>query len=213
MGKMGDVAHEGRTVLFVSHNMTAISTLCTHGIVLEEGKAVYVGSIEYAINNYLNSTISKQVELRKSGLSMLRNARLISIHEVHGNNGSGFVLEMEFEIEADRDNIGIDLIIKYGQTSVCFASSAYYSDIEIGKQTKKICCLLGPVDFCLGRYSICVQITNPLTAYLEEHDSILQFDIDKQITSNHYHHQLLASRRMGFFVPLQKWFEKQSTRG
>jgi lipopolysaccharide transport system ATP-binding protein len=37
LGKMGEVAQEGRTVLFVSHNMTAIKALCERCILLEEG--------------------------------------------------------------------------------------------------------------------------------------------------------------------------------
>src|SRR6267143_1879403 len=41
LGKMGNVAKEGRTVLFVSHNMGAIQRLCSRGIVLERGRAVF----------------------------------------------------------------------------------------------------------------------------------------------------------------------------
>ncbi len=37
LGEMGDVAHDGRTVLFVSHNMTAVNALCKRGVVLEQG--------------------------------------------------------------------------------------------------------------------------------------------------------------------------------
>lgn len=53
LGKMGDVAREGRTVLFVSHNMAAIENLCSKGIVLEEGHIIYFGDIQKAIKIYL----------------------------------------------------------------------------------------------------------------------------------------------------------------
>ncbi len=53
LGKMNDVAGEGRTVLFVSHNMSAINNLCTRGVVLERGQLLYDGKVEEAVANYL----------------------------------------------------------------------------------------------------------------------------------------------------------------
>jgi lipopolysaccharide transport system ATP-binding protein len=56
LGKMGDVSKgEGRTVLFVSHNMSAVKSLCDKGIVLEHGKVVYNSDSEAAVNFYLTT--------------------------------------------------------------------------------------------------------------------------------------------------------------
>ncbi|MCC6545485.1 MAG: ABC transporter ATP-binding protein [Nitrospirae bacterium] len=55
IGKMGDVAKGGRTVLFVSHNMAAVENLCNYGIVLEKGGIVFKGEVSGAINSYLKS--------------------------------------------------------------------------------------------------------------------------------------------------------------
>ncbi|MDG2432909.1 ABC transporter ATP-binding protein [Flavobacterium sp.] len=53
LGKMGDVSKgEGRTVLFVSHNMVAVNSLCNNGIVLNNGKINYNGGIMGAVENY-----------------------------------------------------------------------------------------------------------------------------------------------------------------
>jgi lipopolysaccharide transport system ATP-binding protein len=55
IGKMQDVSHsQGRTVLFVSHNMVAIKSLCTKGIVLKNGSIEFTGNIEDCISSYLN---------------------------------------------------------------------------------------------------------------------------------------------------------------
>lgn len=54
LGKLGDVASGGRTVLFVSHNMAAIQTLCPRGILLEAGQIEVDGTTQEAINHYLN---------------------------------------------------------------------------------------------------------------------------------------------------------------
>jgi lipopolysaccharide transport system ATP-binding protein len=56
LGKMQDVGKEGRTVLFVSHNMGAISTLCNRGVYLNRGQVDYVGSIEESIEHYFSSS-------------------------------------------------------------------------------------------------------------------------------------------------------------
>ena len=54
IGKMQDVSKgEGRTVLFVSHNMASIRQLCTRGVVLKNGMVDYLGDIETSVNHYL----------------------------------------------------------------------------------------------------------------------------------------------------------------
>lgn len=58
LGKMGDVAeNEGRTVLYVSHNMATIRNLCTRCIVLNKGRIVYDGDVEEAIEVYMDNSV------------------------------------------------------------------------------------------------------------------------------------------------------------
>ena len=54
LGKMGEVAREGRTVLFVSHNMGAVVQLCTRAIMLAGGTCVMDGDVRSAVSAYLN---------------------------------------------------------------------------------------------------------------------------------------------------------------
>ena len=57
IGKMHDVANgEGRTVLFVSHNMAAVKSLCKKGVVMENGQVAFKGNIDDSLNYYLNNT-------------------------------------------------------------------------------------------------------------------------------------------------------------
>lgn len=53
LGKMQDVATLGRTVLFVSHNMAAIQTLCTRSVMLEDGRVTAVGKTDDVLTRYL----------------------------------------------------------------------------------------------------------------------------------------------------------------
>jgi lipopolysaccharide transport system ATP-binding protein len=55
LGKMKDVSdREGRTVLFVSHNMAAVSNLCNRVVVLNQGATIFNGETKSGINTYLN---------------------------------------------------------------------------------------------------------------------------------------------------------------
>ena len=53
LGKMGDVARSGRTVLFVSHNLGAVTQLCSRGIVFKEGRKIFDGDTPAAIATYV----------------------------------------------------------------------------------------------------------------------------------------------------------------
>jgi lipopolysaccharide transport system ATP-binding protein len=53
LGKMSEVAGEGRTVVFVSHNLATIQALCKRGVLLERGEAVTDGTVSEAIDAYL----------------------------------------------------------------------------------------------------------------------------------------------------------------
>jgi lipopolysaccharide transport system ATP-binding protein len=63
LGKMGSISQgEGRTILFVSHNMTAIQKLCNKALLMHQGSIHHTGETNYIINTYLqDSTLSKSV--------------------------------------------------------------------------------------------------------------------------------------------------------
>lgn len=56
LGKMQDVADHGRTVLFVSHNLSALNSICNKGIVMNKGQVKFIGDIKPAIDHYLNDS-------------------------------------------------------------------------------------------------------------------------------------------------------------
>jgi lipopolysaccharide transport system ATP-binding protein len=66
LGKMNDVSKgEGRTVLFVSHNMAAVQSLCNKGIVLQHGIKIYEGTSTDAVSNYQKTNISNDIVISK----------------------------------------------------------------------------------------------------------------------------------------------------
>jgi lipopolysaccharide transport system ATP-binding protein len=78
LGKLGDVAKEGRTVLFVSHNMGAIRSMCTSGIVLDQGRVIEFGEIGKAVESYYRAVgaldldaAAKNGESKRSGFGAI----------------------------------------------------------------------------------------------------------------------------------------------
>jgi lipopolysaccharide transport system ATP-binding protein len=68
IGKMQDISSsDGRTVLFVSHDMAAIQSLCSTLMVLENGKVAFKGNVESGISSYLNkNTLTKDLSIIKN---------------------------------------------------------------------------------------------------------------------------------------------------
>jgi len=103
LGKMGDVAHAGRTVLFVSHNMAAITQLCTQGILFNSGTTKAIGTADDVVREYLTVSHTKKHKIN-----------LVNYKERHG---SGEVVFESASIQNDlhdgcRDfSIGDDICI------------------------------------------------------------------------------------------------------
>ncbi len=67
LGKMQDVSKGGRTVLFVSHNMGAVTTLCRTGIWMQQGRLVKSGPARQIVDDYLTSNASSQTAVMDLG--------------------------------------------------------------------------------------------------------------------------------------------------
>jgi lipopolysaccharide transport system ATP-binding protein len=76
IGKMNSVAKEGRTILFVSHQMQAVSNLCNKAILLDGGKLVKEGSPNEIINDYLNTKATGNVIALKNRRDRQGNGKL-----------------------------------------------------------------------------------------------------------------------------------------
>lgn len=90
IGKMQDVSKGGgRTVLFVSHNMAAVRSLCHKGIVLCDGMTDYIGNVDDAINHYAD-TNSAQFEGQKLMTDYITQCKsYLKINEIQINNTTG----------------------------------------------------------------------------------------------------------------------------
>ncbi|MCA9073877.1 MAG: ABC transporter ATP-binding protein [Planctomycetaceae bacterium] len=79
LGKMHDVARSGRTVLFVSHNMAAVESLCTSAMLLKAGKVLSIGTVREIVGQYLSGINAGAAAGRyENPDSPLREVRLVA---------------------------------------------------------------------------------------------------------------------------------------
>ena len=87
IGKMQDVSKgEGRTVLFVSHNMAAVRNLCQKGVVLRDGMTDFIGTADDAINHYLETATTQMEDQRRMTDCISRCRSYLKINELQINN-------------------------------------------------------------------------------------------------------------------------------
>ena len=118
LGKMEDVSiQEGRAVLFVSHNMMAIKSLCNQAVLLKNGQVDFTGSIDQAINKYqliFSPSLKSDFESndKKAGNEMIR---LNSIELELGENNNGqaaiFTITQPIKIHLSLTNYTIDTAV------------------------------------------------------------------------------------------------------
>lgn len=82
LGKMGEVAKEGRTVLFVSHNMAAVSKICERAILLEEGRLTKDGVSAVVVDAYLSGATGEKSQVDLRSVEKRRGNGLLRFTEV-----------------------------------------------------------------------------------------------------------------------------------
>jgi lipopolysaccharide transport system ATP-binding protein len=132
LGKMGEVSKgEGRTVLFVSHNMASIQNLCTKGIVLEKGEITFKGNTPDAINHYIAShsenngiKLMDRLDRQGSGIVRITNVFILNdngekINTVYSGQNIKVVFEYEASVYPVNDVV-MSLLVSNSQDTPIF---------------------------------------------------------------------------------------------
>jgi lipopolysaccharide transport system ATP-binding protein len=89
LGKIGDVAHAGRTVLFVSHNMLAVESLCTRAICLHDGQMVFEGTPAMVTSRYLQEWLPTMDEVVYDDIKTAPGNEHIRLHRARVRPSDG----------------------------------------------------------------------------------------------------------------------------
>jgi lipopolysaccharide transport system ATP-binding protein len=213
LGKMQDVRSGGKTVIFVSHNMTTINSLCQNCALVSEGRIEAVGQTEAITKRYFNASasteISSNINFGENGpgdqVARLRAVRLIDdkLESIsYADISEKIGVEMIFDVNSEKANLVPNFHI-YTQNQCVFVSNAPYARAtEAG--TYRAVMWIPPRLLNDGVYFVNVAVTTmiPLKAhfYLENKFSFTVVeDIHDEIRND------FANTIPGLVRPLLEW--------
>jgi lipopolysaccharide transport system ATP-binding protein len=129
LGKMNEVSKAGRTVLFVSHNMAAIKSLCTRAILLRAGRVEHDGPVDEVVNAHLASTSA----MAKTGVIADNAARLttdaarfrtVTMTDLNGNETRQLYYKQPFRVSCECD-VMTDILDGHFEISISTTGGAH----------------------------------------------------------------------------------------
>lgn len=207
LGKMGDISKgEGRTVLFVSHNMAAVKSLCDKGIVLDNGFSSPQMNVDDAVKKYLTT---KQIDIKD--INKYKNINLNSV-KIISNKFNVNVIEaftdVCFEVNFSYNNflpiqIFVEFFIKDAYGVVLTSMSSWLNSINLIPKNGEIivACHL-PAGFSLVQdtYTVDLQISDTVNQLYED---VLSFDIINSTYTGYVRH--VRKERFGNVYTPNNW--------
>lgn len=169
IGKMQDVsAGEGRTVLFVSHNMASVENLCSRAVVLDKGAIACESPTSEAIQYYLQhrklsirKPLHERTDRRGNQKVVFRSFRMENVLEEHVSAVSAgesifFVFDLDIRDQAQHSiDVGFSIHTSSNQTlSVLYGSYQNFFIHSNGKNSVTVKCWLDNLPFARGTYTI-----------------------------------------------------------
>lgn len=189
LGKMGDMSKgQGRTVLFVSHNMSATKQLCKRGIFLENGLIKMVGDMNSVVDKYIY-----QIQTEKNFVPVKVKEIGIVISNITLNQDVGGVvtpykpltIDIDLEGEFDPVTLGVEVMISHEDTTglVFTSNSKTMKNIEFTllKGKNKIRCQINQFNLCSGRYRLGIGLSLKLIKYYYYELDMLNFSVVEAI--------------------------------
>lgn len=173
LGKMENVAEQGRTILFVSHNMASVSNLCTKTIIMEEGRLIGSGETQEMIERYLTVLDSTSANESSGHFDLTGRTnsygnrdimiRSITLLDEHSEPRTTFLMGRKMTIQVEVEGLssyshsGIGLIFKTptGQWLTGISTAMTPTSIEQPRREKELAILEIPnLPFVPGTYHV-----------------------------------------------------------
>jgi lipopolysaccharide transport system ATP-binding protein len=207
LGKMDEVSNSGRTVIFVSHDMVAIRTLCKNAIALEKGQITCVGEVNKVIENYSEKgpkeiTFQKWEDGKEIGSGSVRIKELSVYDNVDRNNQ---IFDVETEIRIDTtilclQSIKFNLsVVLYKSNGECIFNSGSSSTlIKEGLHTYSF---VIPSNFLNdGNYYLSFYLIKDAAEVVFRKDELLSFEIKDTIRDGFW-----TGKWLGAVRPKLEW--------
>jgi lipopolysaccharide transport system ATP-binding protein len=218
LGKMGDVAKTGRTVLFVSHNMVAVQNLCNQVIWLDGGKTVEEGNPSQVISHYLlTSTSSAVAEREWDDQTKAPGNDKVRLRRVYVRAGDGLTselitmqtplkIEVEFWNLTSAAQLSVTLHLYTEEQIVAFTTGSEETDSVWGTRPlpvglfRSVCHI--PGNFMnRGSYQVLLLIVQNTDTIIYRYENVLSFEVhDTSKRSGAWH-----GKESGVVHPSLEW--------
>lgn len=190
LGKMEHVAGQGRTVIFVSHNMRAVMQLCDRVVLLENGRITQEGPAEKVVDVYLRQSLPQH----RSGtceLPPLPDAPF-QVHRIRLTTSDGqpgpvvarsqpLVIELEGEVRAPDRRLIIAIDIKTIDDLTLFRTHSFEQDQSYGILGRpgpfRLSCRIPPELLPAGKYNVGLVLAERSVREFFRHKQVLQFEV------------------------------------
>lgn len=223
LGRIGEVAQEGRTVVFVSHNMAAIQRLCNKTILLTNGKLTALGPTRSIIRQYLDRGVIAMHERRwddpsvapSSSSSRLQGVKVSTLASGPTSEIRDDVelnLEIDFVVLKPNAKLGTTVVL-YNQEGTCIFSSINnrdgWSKTPLAPGLYRSTCRIPGHFLAEGRYSVTIIIWEDRYLNSYQASSVVEFDIhDTGAARGDF-----TGRMEGVVSPLLDWSSHMVTDG
>lgn len=121
LGKMREVASsDGRTVIFVSHNLAALSQLCERGVYLKEGQVQMIGPVRDVIQSYLRSSLDHNTGTASFPAELDKPSQFVSVQMIHGDGSPGadftseepVIIRITYEVRSPTTDLYLTLYLQ-----------------------------------------------------------------------------------------------------
>ncbi|RPH52469.1 MAG: ATP-binding cassette domain-containing protein [Desulfobacteraceae bacterium] len=219
LGKMNDVANEGRTILFVSHNMAAVQSLCKKTILLESGSVVKSGDSKSVVSSYLSSSGRITSAMVWSDETAPGNEEItlksMSAYSDDGNNSGVYQSRKKIIIETKFTTtnihsalcVGFDLVSAQGETVL----RSYQTDMPPEKwpkvkQGENIWrCMIPAGLLNAGHFDLCPRIGIHNMYWIVYLDSVAQFEVVLDHGVSPFWSSLDSRNHPGIIAPILTW--------
>ena len=164
IGKMKDISNgEGRTVLFVSHNMASIRQLCTRGVLLDKGQVALDAGVNEVVDAYL--ACQKTVgDYERKGNGKIR-VEEFSVNKEGIELGEDLVVDMRLKVYSDCDRVDISFDVKddvYAQVTHIsnYDSQFHLLNVKAG-QEYNVRCVMKNINIAPGTYTANIWVGSP----------------------------------------------------
>jgi homopolymeric O-antigen transport system ATP-binding protein len=187
LGKMGDVASAGRTVIFVSHNLATLESLCTKGIFLEKGRIIRQGPLKEALTEYhrlIHAHAGKSLVGKASLNGKYDYFRSIDLIDEEGQSarsvpmGTSVKVKFTVEFEEPTDYPGFSVMVEglLGDKVLTVSSPRLHPSFTTMNGLCELTCDIGFLPLAPGDYGISLKLERG-TMVMEETAAELHFNV------------------------------------